>query len=283
MKEKPMARDITERTTLVIGGTGKTGRRVAERLATRGRAVRVGSRSGAPGFDWEDRGTWGPALDGVDAVYVTYYPDLLMPEAPERIGALATLAVSRGVRRLVLLSGRGEPGAERCEEALKAAGGDWTILCASWFMQNFSESVLAEPILAGEVALPVGSVPEPFIDADDIADAAVAALEDDRHVGATYEITGPRLLTFADAVAEIAGALGREVRCVEITPEAFAAELSAAGLPDTLRAVLLELFTEILDGRNAYVTDALSRLTGRPARDFSTFVRDAVAAGAWRA
>jgi uncharacterized protein YbjT (DUF2867 family) len=177
--------------TLVVGGTGKTGRRVAERLEVQGRAVRVGSRSGQPPFDWENRGTWEPALRGTAAAYLSYFPDLAAPGAREAVGALAELAVASGTRRLVLLSGRGEEEAQLAEEALRASGADWTIVRCSWFMQNFSEGYLLEPVLSGEVALPVGDVPEPFVDADDIADVAVAALTEDRHVGQLYELTRP--------------------------------------------------------------------------------------------
>ncbi|RUU07958.1 NmrA family transcriptional regulator, partial [Mesorhizobium sp. M6A.T.Ca.TU.002.02.2.1] len=165
--------DTAKKPTLILGGTGKTGRRLADRLAAQGLPVRIGSRSGTPPFDWENDTTWEPALDGVGAVYISYYPDLAVPGAAEAVGAFSNLAVERGVRRLVLLSGRGETEAQRAEEMLKASGADWTILRCAWFAQNFSESFLLEPLLAGEVALPVGNVGEPFVDADDIADAAV--------------------------------------------------------------------------------------------------------------
>ena len=185
----------TNETILVTGGTGKTGRRVAERLNARGMPVRIGSRSGEPPFDWEDRSTWEPALRGTSAAYVSYYPDLAVPGTPELIGALAERALAAGTRRLVLLSGRGEEEAERAEEALKASGAEWTIVRCSWFMQNFSESYFAEPLAAGELALPVGDVREPFVDAEDIADVAVAALTEEGHAGRLYELTGPRPLT----------------------------------------------------------------------------------------
>src|SRR5829696_4359637 len=195
----------TENTTLIIGATGKTGRRVAERLVARGVPVRAGSRGATPPFDWEAPDTWGPALEGVAAAYVTYAPDLAVPGAPEAIHAIAAQAAAAGVRRLVLLSGRGEEEAQRSEEALKAAAGDveWTIVRASWFAQNFSEAFFLEQVLAGEVALPVGDVPEPFIDAEDIADVVVAALTKEGHARRAYEVTGPRALSFADAIAEI--------------------------------------------------------------------------------
>ena len=267
--------------TLITGGTGKTGRRVAERLAARGVPVRVGSRSGTPPFDWEDRATWGPALDGVDAVYVAFHPDLAVPGAAETVAAFAAVAVERGVRRLVLLSGRGEEGAERAEEAVRASGAAWTILRASWFAQNFSESFLLEPLLAGELALPASGVREPFIDVDDIADAAAAALTEDGHAGQLYELTGPRLLTFGEAVDEIARASGRPLRFVTITPDEFAGGMAEAGVPAEMAALVMELFTTVLDGRNSHVTDGVRRALGREPRDFTEYARDAAAAGAW--
>ncbi|HEV3398622.1 MAG TPA: NAD(P)H-binding protein, partial [Actinomycetes bacterium] len=188
----------TQQPTLVLGGTGKTGRRVVQRLEARGLPVRIGTPSSVPSFDWNDPATWPSALDGVGSVYLTYYPDLAVPGAAEAIGTFADLAVARGVRRLVLLSGRGEEAARRSEQALVQSGADWTIVRSAFMFQNFNESFFLEPVRAGEVAFPAGEdLAEPFIDADDIADIAVAALTDDRHVGQLYEVTGPRLLTFA--------------------------------------------------------------------------------------
>ena len=196
---------------LVLGGTGKTGRRVAERLTARGVPVRVGSRSGEPPFDWEDPATWAPALEGVGAVYLSYYPDLAVPGATEAVRSFADLAVGSGAPRIALLSGRGEPEAERAEHAVRDTGAHLTILRSTWFMQNFSEDYMLEHVLSGEIRLPAGDVPTPFLDADDIADVAVAALTDTRHVGRLYELTGPRSLTFAEVAAEIGAAAGREI------------------------------------------------------------------------
>jgi uncharacterized protein YbjT (DUF2867 family) len=268
-------------TTLVVGGTGKTGRRVAERLQALDRPVRIGSRSGAPPFDWEDRATWAPALQGTTAAYVSYFPDLAVPGAPEAIAAFAAQALEAGTRRLVLLSGRGEEEAQRAEQALAESGADWTIVRCSWFSQNFSESYMLEPVLAGEVVLPAGDVPEPFVDADDIAEVAVAALTQDGHSGRLYELTGPRLLTFADAVAEIARASGREIRFVPVTIEEYAGALAQDGVPDDVVWLLRYLFTEVLDGRNASVADGVELALGRPPRDFADYARRTAAAGVW--
>ena len=274
--------DKDQRTVLVVGGSGKTGRRVAERLRAQGRPVRIGSRTGQPAFDWEEPATWAPALQGASAAYITYYPDLAMPGAPEAIGAFARQAVEAGVRRLVLLSGRGEHEAQRSEEVLMASGADWTILRCSWFMQNFDEGVFVDSIRAGEVALPVGEVPEPFVDIEDIADVAVAALTDDRHIGQLYELTGPRMLTFADAVGEIAEASGREIAFARIPMEAFTAGAAALGMPPEIVEFLGYLFTEVLDGRNASLADGMQRALGREPRDFGDYARRTAAAGAWR-
>lgn len=272
---------MAERTTLVLGASGKTGRRVVERLRARHLPVRIGSRSGEPPFDWDQPATWPAALRGVQAVYVSYYPDLAASGASDTIRAFTELAVASGVQHLVLLSGRGEPEAQRCERIVQNSGIDWTVLRCSWFCQNFSENYLLEPILAGEVALPAGNVSEPFVDADDIADIAVAAFTDDRHIGQLYELTGPRLWTFAEAIAEIARATRRDIRYVHVPIEEYTAALESAQLPPELAALIAYLFSEVLDGRNASVADGVSRALGRAPRDFADYVRDAVATGVW--
>lgn len=268
---------------LVIAANGKTGRRVADRLEATGRTVRRASRSGDVAFDWNDRSTWRPALDGVDAAYVVYSPDLAVPEAPDAIEAFTALSRELGVRRLVLLSGRGEEEAQRCEGIVQRSGLEWTVVRASWFAQNFDEGAFTELVLAGEVALPAGDVLEPFVDIDDIAEIAVAALTQPEHHGEVYEVTGPRLMTFADAVADIAAAAGRDVRYVTIPREAFVEGLTQAGLPAQQVGLLDYLFTTVLDGRNASVTDGVQRALGRAPRDFREYARDAAARGAWSA
>jgi len=268
--------------TLVLGGRGKTGRRVVERLTARGVPTRVGSRSGEPPFDWEDSSTWAPALDGVASAYVSYYPDIAMPGAVEKVRSFAELALEQGARRLVLLSGRGEEEAQRAERAVQETGADWTIVRCAWFMQNFSEDFLAEPILDGEVVLPAGDELEPFVDADDIADVAVAALTDDRHIGELYELTSPRLLTFADAVGEIARASGREIRYVPVSIEQYAAGAAEFGVPADFVEFLTYLFSDVL-GRSAYLTDGVQRALGREPRDFADYARETAARGVWNA
>jgi uncharacterized protein YbjT (DUF2867 family) len=275
-----------KRMTLVLGGTGKTGRRVAVRLKARGVPTRVGSRSGEPPFDWEDEATWAPALRDVESVYVSYtVPDIAVPGAVEAVGSFAELAVESEVRRLVLISGRGEEEAQRAErvvqEVSEKAGAEWTIVRCAWFSQNFSESYFLEPILSGDVALPAGEVPEPFVDAEDIADVAVAALTEEGHAGQLYELTGPRLLTFEEAIGEIAYASGRKIRYVPVSVQEYASMLAEQEVPADYVWLLTYLYTEVLDGRNAYLTDGVQRALGREPRDFAAYVLDTAAAGIW--
>ena len=268
-------------TTLVLGGSGKTGRRVLERLADRGQPAVSASRSGERRFDWDDRATWAPALAGVSSVYISYFPDLAVPGAADTVGALAELGARHGVKRLVLLSGRGEEEAEHAEQVVQAAFPAATIVRCSWFAQNFSEGQFIDGILAGELALPVGDIGEPLVDADDIADVAVAALTEDGHEGQLYELTGPRLLRFDEAVEEIAQAAGRPIRFVSVPAEDFAAQMREEQIPDDVLWLVSYLFTEVLDGRNAYLADGVQRALGRPPRDFADYARDVAATGVW--
>jgi uncharacterized protein YbjT (DUF2867 family) len=266
---------------LVLGSTGKTGSRVFNTLHAQGLPVRPGSRSAALPFDWDNQATWAPVLEHVDAVYVSYQPDLCVPEALAAITSFTQLAVKNGVRKLVLLSGRGEPEAQAAEQVIINAGVDWTIIRASWFCQNFSEGYLVEPIQAGHVALPVPPIGEPFIDVDDIAEIAVAALTTEAHNGKLYEVTGPRLISFEEGIAEIARATGKSIQYQHISMDEYTGMLAEYEVPKELISLLTYLFTEVLDGRNAHVTDGVERALGRKATDFSEYIRKAIAAGVW--
>lgn len=268
---------------LVLGGKGKTGRRVAERLTATGQPVRIGSRFGVPPFDWEDPTTWPGTLAGVWSVYITYQPDLAFPGAADRVGAFADMAVANGVRRLVLLSGRNEPEAQRAERLVVDSGAEWTLVRSSFFSQNFSESFFADLVSRREITLPAGYVAEPFVDADDVAEIVAESLTSDRHVDRLYEVTGPRLLTMFDVAAEISEKTGRDVRYVPVTGDEFASILRAEGLPDDVAAGITDLFTQVLDGRGAYLSDGVQQALGRPPRDFADYVRETAGSGTWGA
>lgn len=269
------------RPVLVTGATGKTGRRVADRLAARGVAVRAGSRAGTPRFDWHDPSSWPAALDGVGAAYLAYAPDLVVPGAVDVIRAFTEAATAAGVDRFVLLAGRGEAEATAAADAVRASGGASTVILASWFDQNFTEGQFLPMVLEGQLVVPAGDTVEPFVDVDDIADVAVAALTDDRHLGRTYDVTGPRLLSFADVASEITAATGRSIEHLDVSAADFRAGAIAAGVPEDEADMITGLFVELFDGRNAHVGSGVEEALGRPATDFSDFARRAAALGAW--
>lgn len=267
--------------TLVLGGNGKTGRRVVEGLKAKGRAVRVGSRSAVPSFDWDDQRSWDAALEGVTSAYITYAPDLAIPGASDAIEAFVHTARRAGVTHFVLLSGRGEEEAQACERIVQNSGVAWTIIRASWFNQNFSEGAFIDMVLNGAITLPAGTTPEPFVDIDDIAEIAVAALSEDGHGGQLYEVTGPRLMTLSDVAADLSRATGREIAFVDVPHAAFVDEIKKSGAPKDVAWMLDYLFATVLDGRNAHLTDGVQRALGRPPKDFADYARDAAAAGVW--
>lgn len=269
--------------TLVLGATGTTGRRVVSRLAAGGAAVRSGSRRGNPPFDWGDQATWLPMLAKVSAAYLVYAPDLVVPGAVERVQAFAACATDAGVERLVLLSGRGEEEAWRAEQAVLGAGPDATVVRSAFFAQNFSEKGFEEFIRGGAVSLPAPPVGEPFVDADDVADVVVEALTGEGHAGQVYEVTGPRLLRFDQAVAEISTACGRVVGFCQISAEDFVQGLLAQGVPVEDAHALAAIFGTILDGRNAHLGDGVQQALGRPPRDFADYAVETAATGVWAA
>jgi uncharacterized protein YbjT (DUF2867 family) len=267
---------------LVIGGTGKTGSKVAQSLKMAKQQVRIGSRNQPPFFDWNDPSTWSKALQGMDKVYITYYPDLAVPGAYEAVEGLMKIARKTGVKKAVLLSGKGEKEAERCEQVVANSGLDYTLVRASWFNQNFSESFLLDPILAGVVALPMSHVRIPFVDTTDIAEAVVKALLDDGTNGKTYEITGPRALTFEEVVSEIAACTGRAISFQPVSLEQYSSMMKSAGLSSDYIWLFDYLFREVLGNeKNQVVTRDVERLLGRKATDFSTYVQRTAQTGVW--
>ncbi len=265
---------------LVIGATGKTGRRIVQKLQARNCLVREGARHTAIRFDWDDASTWDSALRGVHRAYVSYSPDLAFPGAPEKIEALTHAAKQAGVEHLVLLSGRNEAHAQRCETIVQASGMHYTLVRASWFAQNFSEGHLLGAVLDGVIAIPAGQVAEPFVDVDDIADVAVAALTDSRHYGRLYELTGPRLLTFAEAAAEISSATGRPLQYAALDPEDFRTGITPVFGPD-IANMFTDLCIEVFDGRNACLTHGVNEALGRAPRDFADFCKETAESGLW--
>lgn len=267
---------------LVIGGTGKTGRRVADRLKAQGHEVRVGSRSQSPSFDWDNPETFAAALGGMDMAYITYHPDLAVPGAKEDIKSLTEEAVNQGLTKVVLLSGKGEKEAEACEQIVADSGLDYTLVRASWFNQNFSESFFLDPILEGFVALPMANAEIPFVDADDIADMVTEVLLNDRYNGRTITVTGPRKMTLKEAVETIASSTNRQIGFQSISIEEYAEGMKAAGLPEDYVWLFSYLFTEVLgNSENQRMYNDLEEVLGRKSKDFSEFAKETAATGVW--
>ncbi|SHM28785.1 NAD(P)H-binding protein [Flavobacterium chilense] len=267
---------------LVLGSNGKTGRRVVERLEqAENIEIRLGSRNEKIPFDWEKPESWQAVLQDIDTVYITFQPDLAIPSAVHTIEQFTNLATASGVQKMVLLSGRGEKEAQLCEEIVKQNAKNWTIVRASWFNQNFSESIFLEPILAGVVALPRAEALEPFTDADDIAEVVTEVLLNDNHNGKTYELTGPRLLTFEDAVNEIANASGQKIAFQGMPLEDYIQMLREYQVPEDHIWLINYLFEQVLDGRNATVTSDIEKVLGRKAKDFSAYAKETAKTGIW--
>lgn len=266
---------------LVIGATGKTGKRVVERLEARGISPRHGTRRSPIPFDWEAPGTWATSLNGIQSAYVAYSPDLAVPSAHAVIADFVKAAEAAGLRRVVLLSERNEERAQACEKLVMDSTLEWTILRPSWFMQNFNEGGFLDGVMSGEVTAPDSGAPEPWVDLDDVADVAVAALLEDGHASEIYEITGSELLTWSEVIGLISKVTSREVVYRTITPQEFESTLIAAGFPDQDAAFVATLVAEILDGKNANTSDGLQRALGREPRTFAQFAKAAHAHGSW--
>ncbi|MGD1959050.1 MAG: NmrA family NAD(P)-binding protein [Fulvivirga sp.] len=267
---------------LVIGGTGKTGKRVVQNLTAQGHNLHIGGRNNDPVFDWDDPSTYAQALKDMDRAYIVYYPDLAVPGAKKAIQTLTDAALKAGLEKVVLLSGKGEKEAEACEDIVANSGLNYTIVRASWFNQNFSESFLLDPIQAGHVALPMPDAEVPFVDADDIAEVVTEVLLNDAYNSQIITATGPRKMTFKEIVNEIARGTGREIAFQSISQEEYNAAMKAAGVPDDYIWLFDYLFREVLGNpENQDVSNDIEKVLGRPATDFRAFVKKTAKTGVW--
>ncbi|MCG6190060.1 NmrA family NAD(P)-binding protein [Maribellus maritimus] len=267
---------------LVIGGTGKTGRRVSENLSKSGHNVRIAGRKTNPAFDWEDPDTYDAVLKDMDRAYIVYYPDLAVPGSREAINILTEKALKAGLEKVVLLSGKGEKEAEACEQIVADSGLNYTIVRASWFNQNFSEGAFLDFVISGNVALPMPGAEIPFVDADDIAEVVAKVLVDDSYNGETVTVTGPRKMTFREAVETIAAEIGKEINYQPISIEEFKDGMKAAGLPDSYVWLFGYLFEEVLGNPdNQEVSHDVQKVLGREAMDFRDYVAKTLTTGVW--
>ena len=272
---------MTNAEILIVGANGKTGSRVQARLTQAGISTRGVSRSSTPSFDWTKPESWPAALEGVRAAYLTYHPDLSVPEAEGHIRMFCEMASDAGLEHVVLLSGRNEDGAQRAEQVLRKSGLEWNVVQASWFAQNFSEDFMVDSVLAGELVIPQGTAGEPFVDIDDIADVVVASILEPGLRNRLFEVTGPYVMSFADCIAEISKAADYDVKLIELPLEAYIETLKEQEIPDYLVALLPGLFADLFDGRSAYTAQGVREALGRPATPFSQYAKKALASGAW--
>ncbi|ALE76826.1 NmrA family protein (plasmid) [Pseudonocardia sp. EC080625-04] len=277
---------MATRPTLVLSATGKTGRRIVPRLRLRGVPVRAASRTASVPFDWYDPTSWEAALADVEAVYV------VAPTTPGPVGTFVDRAEAAGVRRLVLLSGRSADDwagsgfgddMRDAEDAVRASSSEWTVLRPTNFFQNFSEEAHLAPLLAGDLALPAGTLTDPMVDIDDLADVATRVLtEPGQHGGRTYELTGPRPLTYREAADIIARATDRAITYSEVSPEHYTASLVGQGVEEDVARAVAAMYALIERGVLAATTDGVREVLGRAPRTFEDYVAREAAAGTWR-
>ncbi len=278
-------------TVLVIGATGKTGRTVVDALTARGVKVAAASRNPAATaahgvqpvrFDWAERATWAPALQGAEGLYIV--GPYAHPTGETLVGEL--LAEAADTRRVALLS---VLGADRLppevmmadwERDVRASGKEWTILRPNWFIQNFGEAFATALREHGVLELPAGEAAVSFVDTRDVADVAAAALTEDGHAGHVYDLTGPEALTYRHALAVIGDTAGRELTYRPITHERSAADLRAAGARERSITWQRGLYDLMHEGANAPVSDVVERVTGRPARTLAQYAAES--ADIWR-
>ncbi|TCM45883.1 NAD(P)H-binding protein [Kribbella sp. VKM Ac-2568] len=279
---------MTNTPILILSGKGKTGRRVVEQLDARQLPVRLASRSSEQPFDWYDENTWSGTVAGIDTAYLA---PPVGPTGLAQAGKFIKQAASEGLRRVVLLSGRGvgSPGREfavyesglELEHAVKDSGADWTIVRPAWFMQGFSEDFMLDYVQAGEIRLSAGDGAEAWIDTNDVGDVMAAALLDERHTGETYSLSGPRTLTMAEVAAELSTATGRPIASVDLVPEQHVAEMVEYGVLREDAESVRDLFAVIRNHRSEYVSDGVQQVLGRAPRDFADWARETAKTGVW--
>ena len=281
---------MTTTPILILSGKGKTGRRVAAQLDARRVPYRLASRSSEQRFDWYDESTWSATIAGADTAYLA---PPVGPTGLAQAGRFIQQAAAEGLRRVVLLSGRGVGSLGRdfavydgqldLEHAVKASGADWTIVQPAWFAQGFSEDFLRYHVLAGEIRLSAGTGAEAWIDTNDVGDVMTAALLDESYTGQVLALSGPRPLTMTEVADALSTATGRPITYVDLDPEKHVAELIEQGLTPEDAEAVRDLFAVIRNHRSEYVSDGVQQVLGRPPRDFADWARETATTGVWTA
>jgi uncharacterized protein YbjT (DUF2867 family) len=268
---------------LIVGGTGTTGSRVADQVRGPGVAVRIATRRPSAAehvrFDWTEPRSHAGVLTGIDAIYLV--APIGVTEPASLVEPFLATALHAGVRRVVLLSSSAIPeggtGLGGLHRLVRTTVPEWTVLRPSWFMQNFlgDHPVGTAVRESGEIVTATGDGRVAFIDAADIAAVAARALTDEEPHNTSYVLTGPEALSYADTAAIIAGVTGRPIRHRPVGPAELTDRLTAAGYPRDFAELLPGLDVAISTGTEDRVTTTVPELTGRPARSFTDFARDA--------
>src|SRR5580693_6562103 len=268
--------NTANRRVLVLGGTGKTGSRVADTLSERGVSVRTAARGGADiRFDWNNPATFEGALQGVTGVYLV--SPVMRVDFAGVVSDFLDQAEQAGVRNVTYLSAYGMEYAP-AEVALRAveldleSRGSFThsIVRPAWFMQNFSETFL-KPV-DDEIVVPGGTGAEAFVDAEDIASVAAATLtEPERHAGRAYAPTGPESLTLDQAAQIISAAAGRTIAYRDTDRADWVGAMVRSGVPAEYGEVLRALTETIAGGRGARPNGDVLAATGAAPVSFADF------------
>jgi uncharacterized protein YbjT (DUF2867 family) len=277
--------NTANRRVLVLGATGKTGSRVADRLSERGVSVRTAARGGADiRFDWNNPATFGGALQGVTGVYLI--SPVMRVDFAGVVSDFLDQAEQAGVENITYLSAYGVEHAP-AEVALRAVELDLesrrsfthSILRPAWFMQNFSETFL-KPV-DDEIVVPGGTGAEAFVDVEDIASVAAATLaEPEWHAGRAYAPTGPESLTLDQAARIISAAAGRTIVYRDTDRAEWVEAMVRSGVPAAYGEVLRTVTETIASGRGARPNGDVLAATGAAPVRFADFA--AKTAPAWR-
>lgn len=263
---------------LLIGGTGKTGKRVTHQLEARGvrycLATRKPQRPEDRFFDWQQPVS-DNVFEGVSSVYLV--APTHTSEHQHVVTPVLQQALAMGVMRFVLLSAssleEGGPMMGQIHAFLRQNAPEWCVLRPTWFMQNLSEQHHQATIQhEGKIYSATGSGRIGFIDAQDIARCAVAALLAPQAPNRDFILTGPETLSYDDVASRLTSTLGYTVEHVRLTVEQLARRYEASGM-DTIYAQLLASLDEgISQGAEDRLTEGVLALTGHSPVTISQFM-----------
>ena len=276
---------------LVVGGTGNVGREVVARLLEAGVPVRalVRSLKRAAGVlgegvelvkgDLDDLTTLGPALQGVEKVFVCSPADPLLPERERRLAHAAAAAGARHLVKVSMLIAAADSPIHAAqwhaesEAAIEGAGLGFTFLQPQFYLQNllgFAPGIVAE----GTISAPMGEGRVSMVDVRDVADVAARVLLDEGHIGQRYLITGPESVTFGELAARLSAGIGREVSYIPADGEETRAAMVEAGVPTWFVDDLVGLYRFYAEGGGDWLSDAVAVVAGHTGRTVDHFAAD---------